>query len=40
MHDRVTRILIVVLLVALGFYLAQPYLDRVLFSAASLTVMS
>jgi S1-C subfamily serine protease len=35
MQDRLARILIVALLVVLGFYLVQPYLDRALFSAST-----
>ena len=35
MGDRVTKIVVVALLVVLGVYLAQPYVDRLLFSAST-----
>jgi 2-alkenal reductase len=35
MSDRLTRILIVVLVVVLGIYIAQPYIDRMLYSAST-----
>jgi 2-alkenal reductase len=35
MGDRLTRIVIIALLVVLGVYIAQPYVDRLLFSATT-----
>jgi 2-alkenal reductase len=35
MTDRLTRILIVALLLVLGIYLGQPYFDRLMYSAAT-----
>ena len=35
MGDRVTKIVVIALLVVLGVYLAQPYVDRLLFSAST-----
>jgi len=35
MADRVTRILLIALLVVVGVYVAQPYVDRLLFSATT-----
>ena len=35
MGDRVTKIVVAALLVVLGVYLAQPYVDRLLFSAST-----
>src|SRR5262245_8143300 len=35
MGDRLTRIIILVLLIVLGVYVAQPYIDRKLFSATT-----
>jgi 2-alkenal reductase len=35
MGDRLTRILVVALLLVLGVYLAQPYLDRLFYSAST-----
>src|SRR6185312_8534074 len=35
MGDRLTRIVIVALLLVVGVYLAQPYFDRLLFSAST-----
>ena len=35
MGDRVTKIVVVALLVVLGVYIAQPYVDRLLFSAST-----
>jgi 2-alkenal reductase len=35
MGDRLTRIVIIALLIVLGVYIAQPYVDRLLFSATT-----
>jgi 2-alkenal reductase len=35
MRDRTSQLLIIVLLGAVGFYFAQPYIDRMLFSAGT-----
>ena len=35
MGDRLTRIVIVALLLVVGVYIAQPYFDRLLFSAST-----
>jgi S1-C subfamily serine protease len=35
MGDRVTRIIVIALVVVLGVYIAQPYVDRLLFSAST-----
>ena len=35
MGDRLTKIVIVALLVVVGVYIAQPYFDRLLFSAST-----
>ena len=35
MGDRLTKIVVIALLVVLGVYLAQPYVDRLLFSAST-----
>ncbi len=35
MGDRWTRIVIVALLVVLGVYIGQPYVDRMLYSAST-----
>jgi 2-alkenal reductase len=35
MSDRLTRIVIIALLIVLGVYIAQPYVDRLLFSATT-----
>ncbi len=35
MGDRWTRIVIVALLVVLAVYIAQPYVDRMLYSAST-----
>ena len=35
MGDRVTKIVVVALLIVLGIYIAQPYFDRLLFSAST-----
>ena len=35
MRDRTSQILIIVLLGVVGFYFAQPYIDRMLFSAST-----
>src|SRR4030088_1888121 len=35
MGDRLTKIVVVALLVVLGVYIAQPYFDRLLFSAST-----
>ena len=40
MGDRLTRILVIALLAVLGFYFAQPYLDRVLYSASTSRVVT
>ena len=40
MGDRLTRVLVIALLAVLGFYFAQPYLDRVLYSASTPRVVA
>ena len=35
MGDRLTKIIIAALLVVVGVYIAQPYFDRLLFSAST-----
>src|SRR6516165_66457 len=35
MNQRITRIIVVVLLIAVGAYIAQPYIDRLLYSAST-----
>ena len=35
MGHRVTRIVVIVLLLAVGVYIAQPYVDRLLYSAST-----
>ena len=35
MGDRMTRIIIILLLVVLGVYVGKPYVDRMLFSAST-----
>ena len=35
MNQRITRIIVVVLLIAVGAYIAQPYVDRLLYSAST-----
>ena len=35
MGDRLTKIVILALLIVLGVYIAQPYVDRMLFSAST-----
>jgi hypothetical protein len=34
MNQRITRIILIVLLIAVGAYIAQPYIDRLLYSAS------
>ena len=40
MGDRLTQVLVIALLAVLGFYFAQPYLDRVLYSASTPRVIA
>jgi 2-alkenal reductase len=35
MNQRITRIILIVLLIAVGAYIAQPYIDRLLYSAST-----
>src|ERR1700687_4968168 len=35
MGHRITRIIVVLLLIAVGVYIAQPYIDRLLYSAST-----